>query len=117
MRALNLLGMVSFGKPKDWDDERDGKCNALPVLRTGSVCLSVWEFTPEERRRIAAGENLTLSCVGGQPPVLLTVAPIYDPELEPGLSHRLMAEQKPSRFSRFANWLKGRQVSHEMCPR
>jgi hypothetical protein len=37
------------------------ECDLLPCCRTsdGRV-ISVWEFTPEERQRIAAGDNLEL---------------------------------------------------------
>lgn len=38
---------------------------------------SVWQFTDEERERIAAGENVSLYVInnGEQPPVLLEVTP------------------------------------------
>jgi hypothetical protein len=43
-------------------------CVPLPVTRTSDGrTISVWEFTDEERRRIAAGENLELH-VWQQPP-------------------------------------------------
>jgi hypothetical protein len=38
-----------------------------------TVVCSVWELTPNERERIAAGENIELAVWGGQPPVALQV--------------------------------------------
>lgn len=38
-------------------------------------CRSVWEFSPEERERIAAGANLGLSVRMPHPPVALEIVP------------------------------------------
>jgi hypothetical protein len=41
------------------------------------VFLTVWEFTPEERRRIMDGENLELMVLGeGHPPVQLSLTTV-----------------------------------------
>lgn len=86
MKPIDFEGAVSFGKPKDWDEERDGTCGVLPVKivrGAGSLSfLSVWAPSPEERQRIANGENLVLSCVGTQVPVMLSVADIQGTEVD-----------------------------------
>jgi hypothetical protein len=73
--------------PKHWNPTIDGVCNDLYVKRDerGGI-TSVWELTPEERARIAEGQNVTLTCLGVQPPVLLTIAPIYEPGRSPYMS-------------------------------
>jgi hypothetical protein len=45
------------------------------------IIYSTWEPTPEERERIAAGENIELAVWGGQPPVslVLTDVPLGKP--------------------------------------
>lgn len=81
MIALEFDGVNAWpGKPKNWDEEKDGTCFALPIryeLDPMMQCTSVWAPTPEERRRIAAGENIVLNVVGRQPPVMLSVAAIH----------------------------------------
>ena len=41
------------------------------VLGTRDAVASVWEPTEEERAAIAAGANIQLTVIGGQPPVML----------------------------------------------
>jgi hypothetical protein len=74
----------TFGAPKDWDEEKNGICYGLPAKQdeAGNI-ISVWQPTPAERARIAKGENIVLSCFTIQPPVILTIAPIYDENSPP----------------------------------
>lgn len=46
-----------------------------PVFATGTMCISCWKPTDEERERIARGEPIWLTVVAGasQPPVGLSV--------------------------------------------
>lgn len=67
-----------LGKPRDWDDARDGKCLTLPIrdeLVAGMPqMVSAWVPTPDEIARIAAGAPIYLRVVGSaHPPVLLLV--------------------------------------------
>lgn len=66
MRCIKTLATnFTYGPPRGMTTE---ECDALPCTRTGDGrVISVWEFTPEERQRIAAGENLELH-VWMQPP-------------------------------------------------
>lgn len=78
-----LIGRIEgathrYGQPKDWDEEKNGKCQTLPVRVHdvgGMQCMtSSWQPTPEELARLNAGAPVHLhifSCV--HPPVCLTV--------------------------------------------
>lgn len=76
MRPAVIAGATKiFSKPKDWDEERDGKCVDLhvrinPEQRT---CESAWKPSAEELAALNAGGVVVLSVVGGQPPVMLSV--------------------------------------------
>lgn len=79
-----LIGRIQgftreLGKPKDWDNERDGHCEALPILDVDAngvpAMVSAWYPTPDEAKRIAAGEPVYLWIFGrSHPPVSLSVA-------------------------------------------
>ena len=67
-----------FKKPDDWDEEANGKC--IPIHArvdersdTDSIVQTAWEPTPEELRILNVGGVVVLSCIGGMPPVMLTV--------------------------------------------
>jgi hypothetical protein len=49
-------------------------CGDLHVYATGTMCISCWQPTPEERERIAAGGPVWLTVVAGesQPPVAVS---------------------------------------------
>ena len=69
---------VVLGAPVDWDEEKNGPCDGLPVQRVLTEGLpamrSVWAFTPEERAAIARGANIELGVIGTvHPPVWLAV--------------------------------------------
>lgn len=90
MNCIRFPGVnVNYGAPIDWNEERDGPCGVLPVLRgiepeTGLLtCTSVWELTPEERLAVAAGANIALNVVGVQPPVSLFVTPLTAEQFQP----------------------------------
>jgi hypothetical protein len=76
MRSIRLEGGKDYGKPVDWDDEKDGPCGSLSVVVEGSAHVSVWCPTLAEREQIRNGANIALSVIGGQPPVMLTVVQI-----------------------------------------
>ena len=76
MIPLKIEGAVNYGAPKDWDAEKHGECQVLPVVRANGCCLSVWRPTEEERQALLQGQAIVLSVVGGQPPVSLSVADI-----------------------------------------
>lgn len=65
-----------FGKPKDWDEQRDGKCAQLGVRVTqDGLHESAWEPTAAELAVLNAGGYVVLSVLGHQPPVRLSVKP------------------------------------------
>ena len=74
-----------FGKPRSWDEERDGKCGTLPV-RVEQVGIyayhySNWKPSAEELDMLIAGGVVELCCVGIQPPVSMGVVPAFDPDV------------------------------------
>jgi hypothetical protein len=64
---------VKLGAPRDWDEERDGKCVGLWVRAVDGVFSSAWEPTPAELEALNAGAHVILHVVGGQPAVMLEV--------------------------------------------
>jgi hypothetical protein len=66
-------------KPKDWDEEKFGKCMGLPILdhvdeHGQKSMMSAWEPTPEEIKALAAGAPIYLRVLGTiHPPVGLWV--------------------------------------------
>jgi hypothetical protein len=79
MQPIITDGCVNYGAPKGWDHEKDGPCNMLPVIKNGDLHLSIWTFSPEERKQIAEGQNLALITVHVQPPVALSIHDIQGP--------------------------------------
>lgn len=77
MIAKRIKGCnVNMGKPKDWDEEKQGKCHALAVrvlqIPEGDfVCESSWEPTQNELEMLNAGGTVILRIYGQQPPVML----------------------------------------------
>lgn len=68
-----------MGAPKDWQLEKDGNCAHLAVrVVEGNIFQSAWEPTPEELAMLNAGGSMVLSVVGGQPPVMLSVEPVFE---------------------------------------
>lgn len=81
MKPIQTRGAThNFNAPEGWDPARDGQCGVLSVRKVRPVVggpewhHSTWEPTPEERRLIAKGANIELTCVGVQPPVAMDVA-------------------------------------------
>lgn len=89
MKPKNFEGAVPFNKPKNWDDERDGVCGALPVFVEGPRHISWWTLSDEERKAIVNGADVWLTCYGSQPPVALLI---------------LDCEERPRWWSKFLNW-------------
>lgn len=74
---------TNFGKPHNWDDERDGPCGVLPV-RVESVGVynyhySNWKPDAEELKLLRRGGVVELCCVGTQPPVSVAVVAEHKP--------------------------------------
>lgn len=72
-----------LGAPKGWEPDRDGHCAHLAILDVPAdsefpaMMQSVWEPTPDELARIAAGAKVVLVVVGSShPPVALSVGDI-----------------------------------------
>ena len=68
---------ADFGKPRDWDENRDGPCGTLPVRveQEGiyNAHYSAWKPDAAELARLNEGGVVELCCVGIQPPVSLSV--------------------------------------------
>ncbi len=84
MRPIHFEGAQIIGKPKNWDDAKDGQCIGLPamvgVLPNGMKSFtSVWKPSDEERIAISLGANIALSSFGVQTPVTLSAADIDGP--------------------------------------
>lgn len=84
MNPMNINGCRMFGAPKDHDPAKDPPIGKLPVLvdEETRTFVSFWKFTDAERARIAAGHNIALSVLGGQPPVLLFLTSLIGPVVE-----------------------------------
>ena len=76
------VNVPAFGKPKDWVDERDGVCLAIPAYvgedqhRPGmQYVVTMWQPSYKDMEEISRGKPIVLQCWGGMPPVsLYTVA-------------------------------------------
>lgn len=77
MNPIAFEGMTGvLGKPSDWNDERDGSCDSLPVRREEEHFLSVWKPTLKERFALIFGWNVCLAIRGkSHPPVAINVIP------------------------------------------
>lgn len=76
MRICDFDGARYIGKPKDWVNELDGHCAALPVvdvhdpLINTNVMYSFYQPTPEDLKALNAGGALRLGVLGNAHPVL-----------------------------------------------
>lgn len=75
MRICDFEGARHIGKPKDWVDELDGPCGALPVLNAedllvGNVMYSFYQPTLEDLAALNAGGALRMGILGTVHPVL-----------------------------------------------
>lgn len=80
MKPIDFAGAnANFNAPKNWDATRNGPCRVLPtkVDENGRI-MSVWEPSQRERRQIAHGDNVLLTCFVIQPPVTLSIAATDD---------------------------------------
>lgn len=90
MKTVKTRGETNvFTAPQGWDETADGKCGGLSVRREvfGASKLrdhvSTWKPTPQELAELNLGGVIELSCVGMQPPVMLTVvAPVESDTVE-----------------------------------
>lgn len=70
---------MRFTAPKDWDSAANGSCIDLMVQRMpDGEHVSFWKPTAAERRQIAEGGAIRLGVFGGQPPVMLSMAPVKE---------------------------------------
>lgn len=61
---------VVLGQPKDWDTERDGICEGLPIAHAHGVMFSYWRPSFAELLAILRGKPIRLGVFGaGHPPV------------------------------------------------
>lgn len=79
-----LIGCVEgatrvLGKPRDWNEEKNGRCGSLPICDIVTpdglpVMVSAWVPTAAELKRLVAGQPVYLWIYGhSHPPVALTV--------------------------------------------
>lgn len=79
MEIVKLLGMNrDLGKPKDWDEARDGECGTLPVFAEvvgGHVRMtSAWKPDAEELAALNAGSAVAMTVLGTvHPPIMVGV--------------------------------------------
>lgn len=79
MIPKRITGATHYlGAPRGWEPDTDGKCGHLAVRVVDGVWQSAWEPTPKELAILNAGGSIVLSVVGGQPPVMLTVDPVFE---------------------------------------
>ena len=65
-----------LGRPATWNEERDGKCMSLPVVRDNAenVWMSYWQPSPQDVEKLRNGAMIKLTVFGiGQPPVAIEV--------------------------------------------
>lgn len=61
-----------LGAPANWDAERFGSCEGLPVVRDDDAWISVWQPSWRERWAILTGADVMLEVVSaGHPPVAI----------------------------------------------
>ncbi|MCK1543356.1 hypothetical protein IVB12_15680 [Bradyrhizobium sp. 179] len=87
MNPVKFEGSEIVGAPENWDPARDGECVGLPaqisILPNGmKMFTSVWKPTDAERRAIAEGANIGISCFGVQVPIMLSATEIDGPIVE-----------------------------------
>lgn len=68
--------------PPDWDEEKNGKCDTLPItdaVHNGLPCvMSFWKPTAEELAHLNANGQLMLQIVGkSMPPVIVGVIELH----------------------------------------
>lgn len=96
MKGIPFKGQTNvLGAPPNWNEEKDGPCEGLPVRtfqQQGGMVVraSVWQPTDEERALIAAGGNVELMVFGSNhPPVYVgAVAPEEAIAPEPNVNAR-----------------------------
>lgn len=64
-----------LGKPKDWDDEINGKCDSLPIIDIQSegyvnVMVSLWKPSPKELEMLMSNGHIELWVYGDLHPVV-----------------------------------------------
>jgi hypothetical protein len=76
--SSNLTNVV-FGPPKDWDEEKNGKCLDLPVVVQNGTITSFWELELEDLQALARGGKLMLQIAGNSmPAVSLCIAELEE---------------------------------------
>lgn len=76
MKPVKFPGAThSLVKPINWNIEKHGLCEELPIMVVNGVCVSCWELTDKERKMVAEGKNIYVRVFGRvtQPPIMLSV--------------------------------------------
>ena len=73
---------AALSAPPDWDEEKNGPCQDLPVLRNENGFLSVWKPTDEELAILANGGAVYLTVMGASHPVVILGATELSPPEE-----------------------------------
>lgn len=77
MKAIDFDGSNhNFGKPKDWDEKKDGKCVTLPVNNNGIVSWSCWEPSETDIQDIIENKKIWLGIWGGENHPVVSVHPV-----------------------------------------
>lgn len=66
---------VTFTAPREWDEERNGRCVPLRARVVDGTISTAWEPTPEELKLLNEGGSVVLTIWGGPPPVWIGVEP------------------------------------------
>lgn len=74
MQILKPENSTVLGKPKDWDEEKNGPCEGLPVVILEDGMYSLWKPDEQEIDALRAGGSICLK-VGSHahPPVSIYV--------------------------------------------
>lgn len=71
------VNVPEFGKPKDWDESKQGDCHALPAYvgdcgHPGQTfVITAWMPSEKDMENFKRGQPVFLQCYGGMPPVNL----------------------------------------------
>lgn len=68
--VVNKFTTAVLGAPADWEPQKMGPCDGLPVHRASPYFYSWWKPTWRERFQIMFGRHIRLAVVAhGHPPV------------------------------------------------
>ena len=76
MKPENFHGVNGvLHSPENWNVDRNGPCEELPIMRRDGICISCWALNWKERLAILFGQHIYAHVASGktQPPISLTV--------------------------------------------